>query len=122
MDTSKLNSSENIICGIDMFSGRENPEWGADNSFAGKIQSMFDNLPELPAADLKDSPVLGYRGAFIKGGDLEIYAAKYKVTLYQKGKPVLTKSDTSGEIEKAIVYSAPDTLKLPRDIIKPGLE
>lgn len=122
MDTLKLNNLNNPVCGVDIYSGRENPEWNPDSNLAGKIESIFESLNEISTQDLKESPVIGYRGAFIKGEGIELYASSGKVTVYKNGNAEITKSDDKKEIEKAIVESAPPDLEIPWDFIKSSFE
>jgi hypothetical protein len=111
----------NAVCGLDLYSGKPNPEWSIDNGSENRILAFLDNLTRVPAEDLKNSSALGYRGAYMKSGKNEVYVSLGKVSLYKSDDLISTYSDSGRELEKAIAHSAPSTLDIPWDVVNAGL-
>ena len=109
------------VCGLELYSGKPNPEWGIDSGSENRIMAFLENLKQVPAEDLKNPSVLGYRGAYMISGKNEVYVSKGKVSLYRSAGLISTYSDSGRELEKAIANSAPSTLEIPWDVVNDGL-
>ena len=80
MAMSKSIDTKKWKCKLLMFSGKENPEWEADDAFANKVLDYCDNAGpweqdwEIPA-------ILGYNGIVFYNGHKKISAFKGKMVI-----------------------------------------
>ena len=92
-----------------MFSGRENPEWIADESFAKELLTYCENAGPWEQ-DFEIPVILGYNGIVFFNNKKIITAFKGKMEIQTKGKTEI-KTDLGRRLEIMILKNAPEPYK-----------
>ena len=89
-----------------VYSGRRDPTWPVSPSVVCTLLELWKAMP--PASKPRPSfPGLGYRGAFLRAPDDREWIAFNGVVSLRTSAGVEIRRDAAGELEKALLASAP---------------
>ena len=94
-----------ITAGIDVFSGRPNPNWPVRRADLDALERVWAALERMPVVNAQAS-VLGYRGCFVQMGDKRWFVSGDVVTL-QRPQGSESRRDARGDFERMILATAP---------------
>jgi hypothetical protein len=108
--------SSGWTAGASVFSGRPDPVWELKPALGARLEKIWRGL-EPAEIEPPPSPILGYRGCFLKGPrGREWFAFAGVVTLRSSRRPQSrpeTRKDPAKKFERTLLASAPAALLPP---------
>lgn len=103
------------VAGALLFSGRPDPTWTIKEQVAQQLIAIWDTL-ELWRSELPSTPLLGYRGCFLRNDVGQEWFAYRTVVSLRMPNDSQSRSDPNRSFEKRLLASAPEGT-LPPNLI-----
>jgi hypothetical protein len=90
--------------GVDLYSGRPNPQWQVDRAAGARLAGLWDELE--PTTDALPPPSLGHRGAFLLAPDGRRWITRGTIVALDDSR----RRDPERRLERALLATAPPNL------------